>query len=264
MSLRLNGSWKNSYGSKMDLHVKNDGSIIGTYASSTGSTGTYLIIGSCLPEDPSATRGQGIALSIFWRSTTKEAADESWHWVSTYCGQLQADGVLSVINSLVATTEFSGIAIGDYIDKLAFSKVSDANNISDANNTAITLPDDYSRLDHDNGNEINGTWLSQTGQSRLTLSVSNKKYGLLQGTLLENGNTILLSGFSDTYQASDQLQSVSLSGYIADQALPISFSGQRDPATNQLQLSRWQANSTAPNESYLQASMSDWIFSKKI
>jgi hypothetical protein len=42
--------------------------------------------------------------------------------VSTYCGQLDNNGQITVINSLITTTYYQAFSPGDYIDKLIFTK----------------------------------------------------------------------------------------------------------------------------------------------
>ncbi|MCV2402538.1 avidin/streptavidin family protein [Marinomonas sp. C2222] len=255
MSLQINGTWVNSYGSVLKIQADESGQIIGEYSSTTGSSGTYYLVGYCRPDDPTKELGQGIVLSIFWRAIEGKDPDNSWHWVSTYCGQLQSDGTLSVINSLVATIEFAGFSTGAYIDKLAFTqenksipKLSAAlpNNINEANHPRI------------------GSWLDPISGAELSLSTPDQKTGYISGTLLYQGESISMNGFTDTYASDDglSLQSLSLSGYLSSSDTPISLSGQLLIEDNKLQLTCWNANSTSPADSYFQAKALNWLLNK--
>lgn len=256
MSQDLNGSWVNSYGSKMDLSVVDNGGIVGQYSSTTGSTGIYSVIGQCSPDKPIESKGLAVVLSIYWHPINAEAPDESWHWVSTYCGQLLGTGELSVTNSLVATCDFNGFSAGDYIDKLTFQKVS-------------STPDPFmpSLNSESEGvtsnNPINGEWVGVSPDVQLGLTVTNSDYGLVQG-IVEYQNTIItLKGFTDTVVSGLGRQSISVCGYMSGRDVPVSLSGWLDVSNNSLQLSRWIANATSPENVYYQSDVESWLLRKK-
>jgi len=255
MSQDLNGSWVNSYGSKMDLLVAVDGGIVGQYSSTTGSTGVYAVIGQCSPSIPSEGDGLAVVLSIYWHPINSETPDESWHWVSTYCGQLLDSGELSVINSLVATSSFSGFSPGDYIDKLSFQKVS---GIPDS--LAFSLsPQTQEKLN----NPINGEWIGDNPNVKLALTVTNNHYGFVHGLVEYQDTLITIKGFTDTNLNGLDRQSISVCGYMSGRDVPVSLSGWLDLSNNSLQLSRWIANTTSSENVYYQADVESWLLSKQ-
>lgn len=254
----LDGSWENSYGSIMTLRVNEEGSITGRYTSHTGSTGTYLIVGHCRPNDPTAETGQPLVLSIFWRSIGGEKPDGGSHFVSTYCGQLDDKGQMTVINSLVTTVAFQEFITGDYIDKLVFNKqsIKHENCIEDIN----SLPESKGSV----SNIINGIWSDTEKNIQLALSVKNQEYGLIEGRLFYNDELVKMFGFTDTYSDEKILQSITLSGYIESNKQPISLVGRMTQDSNNLIISRWLANGTSPEDSYFQANSANWTLNREL
>ncbi|MCW8918286.1 MAG: A1 family peptidase [Gammaproteobacteria bacterium] len=129
----IEGTWVNSYCSQVTLALTPDNSIIGTYTSYTGSTGSSNVVGwlsgspvnvnhQQLPVNP---EGTPIALGIQWRliNDPVSAADGSWHWVSNFSGQFhpqqivreggqqdyQLNQTLEVTNGLLATATVAGL-----------------------------------------------------------------------------------------------------------------------------------------------------------
>jgi hypothetical protein len=251
----LSGSWENSYGSLMTLSVAADGSIIGTYSSTTGSSGTYHIIGHTLPSEPKANYGLSVVLSIYWHPIGEETKDESWHWVSTYCGQLLNNGDLVVINSLVATSSFSGFSPGSYIDQLTFTKV-------DKKLSERTLVVNSIEACNVVANPINGRWIDQDDSFNLTLQVADHNSGLVKGTVQYGQNKTELIGFTDTHLDSLDRQSVSVCGYFEKTNTPVSLSGWLSILDNTLVLSQWNANSTTVENRYYQSSLVSYSLGK--
>ncbi|CAG9295211.1 avidin/streptavidin family protein [Celerinatantimonas diazotrophica] len=66
MVVPLTGHWQNSYGSTLDLNVAHNGSLVGQYASTTGASGTYPVLGQC--QTNAAGTGIGLVLGISWRA----------------------------------------------------------------------------------------------------------------------------------------------------------------------------------------------------
>lgn len=120
--MTISGTWKNSYGSVMALSEISDGLRVGSYSSSTGSTGKYHVLGWAAPE--TAAHGRALALAIFWRSFAGGPSDPSWHWVSGMSGQrIDQHGVANLVlmHAMVATDDFPNLApVGTYLDKLTF------------------------------------------------------------------------------------------------------------------------------------------------
>ncbi len=268
MPLTLNGRWVNSYNSQMDLITEPTGEIFGTYSSTTGASGSYLVYGYCSPNNPTNGQGQPVALSITWRPFDSQTENDSWHWVSTYCGQLllSSDGdhasnhyELSVVNSLVATTPYDGAALGSYIDKLSFYKKTDSGKYSPEHIREMFLSDS------DIENPVNGTWADEDNALRLKLSVVNEKSGLLRAELIQDKQNISLKGFTDTLPlASTERQSITLSGMRQGNTdTPISLSGYLNRQNEQLVLTYWSACGTSEENTYLQTNACNTLFHRE-
>lgn len=254
IAVPLSGHWQNSYGSTLDLSVSENGNLIGKYASTTGASGTYPVLGQC--QTNASGSGIGLVLGISWRALddtkTTPTYNNTWHWVSTYCGQLTTSGNLSVINSLVGTTAFGDTSKGDYVDKLSFDRLSDA----DAFDQSWACAGD--KVD----NLLNGYWLLPSGDCALELEVVSD-YGLVQGKVVfANKSYLAVQGFTDTQTPlsgeTPWRQSVTFNVCSGTQIL--SFSGYLDISLNQLILTCWQAYGTAPGDEYLQASATAYNF----
>lgn len=259
MSLILNGTWENSYGSTMTIEVDSSGLILGEYGSHTGSTGTYVVVGYCRPINPVHDASQPLVLSIYWRSTGDEEPDEGSHWVSTYCGQLDSTGQMTVMNSLVTTTPYKNFEPGDYIDKLVFTK-------SSSFPTLLTNHiNHFTQQNTKVANPINGIWQSTEQPVELVLALQDERYGFVSGWLSYNHERIAVYGFTDTLpqQHNNILQSVSLSGYMMNTSQPISLVGRIDQDAGVLVISRWLANSTSTDDAFFQASSMNWQLIKQ-
>ncbi|WP_417528646.1 avidin/streptavidin family protein [Marinomonas shanghaiensis] len=256
MALVLNGTWENSYGSTMVLEVDDEGFIFGEYRSHTGSTGTYLVTGHCAPSDPTHEGGQPLVLSIYWRSIGGEEPDDGSHWVSTYCGQLDDNGHITVMNALVTTTSYQAFSPGDYIDKLVFTKQSDVSELRTHNIALLAKPKTQV------ANPINGVWSDKEQGVALTLFLQDPEYGVVSGWLSYNNEIMSMLGFTDILVDNNILQSVSLSGYMLNTKQPISLVGRISQDGRALVLSRWLSNSTTAEEAYFQASSMNWELTK--
>ncbi|ADZ93005.1 avidin/streptavidin family protein [Marinomonas mediterranea] len=272
MSNKLQGTWVNSYHSKLKIAVDENGSVAGEYSSTTGSSGIYQVIGHTITT-PQAERnsqqkdpiGQGVVLSIYWRAVdTGATPDNTWHWVSTYCGQLQPNGDLSVINSLVATAKFDGFIEGDYIDQLIFKKTDD----EAANVTPINFDQEPSQPSIPSN--LDGLWQDALQATNLCISVLDEKTGLTFASVKIGEQSLNMWGFSDTRlmtQEGDSVtqQSITLSGYLNDPALakdhleskitPISISGYLDLSNQTLFVSKWLGDSTDQSTVYYQSNL---------
>ncbi|WP_136440572.1 avidin/streptavidin family protein [Pacificoceanicola onchidii] len=106
----IDGVWYNVYNSKMTLASDpQTGMILGTYASTTGSSGTYQVLGYTQPSSAAPVAGSDgftVSLNIGWHSLDGGQGDPSWSCVSGLAGQyvMDADGntVLNLIHQFVA------------------------------------------------------------------------------------------------------------------------------------------------------------------
>ncbi|MCZ2720777.1 hypothetical protein O1D97_03745 [Marinomonas sp. 15G1-11] len=258
MTVTINGCWENSYGSKMNLIVLSDGWVFGDYTSTTGASGTYFVLGRVSHQPVTKDVGQALVLSIFWKPIHKAPPDNSWHWVSSYCGQLQSNGTLTVVNSLVVSMEYEGIAIGSYIDNLTFKK-------SISTSSSLPQPSFFDLFNCSTSClhkcALTGLWQDTEEGISLNLATFNVEIGLIKGTLKYEGETIEMRGFYDMNADSIGLQSITLSGCLSGN--PIALSGSLNTEKNTLTLFRWLACGTTSEEVFLQANASGWILNKQ-
>lgn len=264
MAVKLTGSWTNSYGSKMDM-VESDGTITGVYSSTTGSSGSYYLYGTCGTQAPTSDQGQNLVISILWRPYDGGTPDNSWHWVSTLCGQLQADGIMTLINSLVATTEFESYSLGNYIDKLTYNKLTDTPALLANTQESLIVQSKGKTTETQSG--LAGQWVDMNDSGttlEIETDVSDTVAGLTTATLTLNGESIVMRGFSDPDADQDALQSLTLCGFMSNEGVALSLSGQWNKSLDQLTLYGWKAMSTAPSDSYMQANMSGFVFIRNL
>lgn len=264
--MSLAGVWRNSYGSTMSLKLESPNLITGIYRSSTGSTGTYEVVGYQTAVDPAPSLGQAAALAIDWHSVVQGPPDNSWHWVSGLSGQLSIqNGVeqLVLAHALVASVDFPGLAAaGTYIDKLTYQRVSEAPEESAvpaaAQGPAATGVD-----------PLIGSWFAIDGTALLISSVvpyAGDAFGWVMGKLVWNGGPSLLYGVTDINAQRDGLrrQSVSIVGLPSGAGGPaISLSGTLDLGSGTLSMLNLQSQATAPANTYLQTRVSPLEFSKR-
>jgi hypothetical protein len=247
--MSLSGVWQNSYGSVMDLTQHDDGLVTGRYRSSTGSSGTYNVLGFAAPDAPSATLGQPVSLTIFWRSTEAGRADPSWHWVSGLGGQLTLpDGgpALVLLHALVATDDFPDLAPpGSYLDKLTYHP---------AAATAALPAVRPSRRAGTASDPLDGRWICEQDPTlSLQLSVIDATFGTVQGTF--GPAALPLYGFTDSYAAADALPLQGVALAIAfDPATGRSrcLAGQLDRGSDRLAFTVFDSRATAADASYVQ------------
>jgi len=244
------GTWINEYGSIMTL--VDEGNILrGVYRSSTGSVGTYEVLGVQIADAATDTRGQALALAISWRSKDDALPDPSWHWTSGLCGQIsyqKGQEVLVLAHVLVASSEFPGLAgAGSYIDKLTYRRLANQG-VEPSRHYQNDVP----------ANSLTGDWLAKNG-TRLTLGVSAghcQKLGIVSGTIALQSESFEVRGFTDLRaDAVDQpLQSVALVAAIGTSEV-LSLSGMFDTSSGQMTLLEMTGVSTAPGTSYCQTRM---------
>jgi Avidin family len=261
--MSLAGVWKNEYGSTMTLSLANANLVTGTYQSSTGSTGTYEVVGYQTSANPTPSAGQAVSLAIDWHSVVQGPPDNSWHWVSGLSGQISIqNGVeqLVLAHALVASIDFPGLAAaGTYIDKLIYHRVS-------ASASQSTIPS--GKAVPAAADPLVGSWFAMDGTALLIQSVvpyPGNAFGWIFGKMTWKGGPSLIYGVTDINAASGglNLQSVSIVGLPSDAGGPaISLSGTLDLNRGMLTLLNLQSQSTAPGNSYVQTLVSTKEFVK--
>jgi saccharopepsin len=261
--MSVSGTWKNAYGSTMSLNVYGSGLVLGQYRSSTGSTGTYAVIGAQGPADPSAAAGQPVALAIDWHSIVAGPPDNSWHWASGLSGQLSLSPTgggpsLVLAHAMVATATlaFPGGAIdpGTYIDKLVYAPVAAA-----APAGAGETPGEGDPI----ASPLNGRWQGSDG-SVLTLAVSSAysgAFGWVLGTYQVDGGVWDVGGVTDinAYGAGVPRESVALT-LVDGAGNAIALAGTLQLQTMMLNLSRLTSVATLPSVTYAQTRIDDVRF----
>ena len=135
----ITGKWSNKFNSVMDIKpVNSQGWFAGSYASTTGATGTYLIIGLL---DPTISKidngGTGVpcAMALSWHPLDGKKSDTTWHWVSGLGGQFimppQGSPEFDVLHSFTTSTKYPalGIVEGSYLGDLQFMPYADDTHI---------------------------------------------------------------------------------------------------------------------------------------
>lgn len=247
--MTIAGSWKNEYGSQMDLQVT-DNQVIGTYESSTGSTGKYIVTGWQTPNEPTEAVGQAIAINIEWHSVVPGTEDPSWHWTSALGGEISLiDGIetLTLSHLMVASDDFPGLAkAGVYLDKLTYHRVSVSPNISN-----LAKPDEKSIND-----PLDGIWHAEDGTT-LALQVtpeSQGRFGFVQGNCSGRFGSAAVSGLTDINASSAGLasQATSLALLSGGDGAAIAFGGMLDLTSGKLDLEVLVNRGTDPKATYVQ------------
>jgi len=251
------GTWVNEYGSIMTL-VGEGTTFSGVYQSSTGSVGTYEVLGVQVGSAARDTLGQPLAFAISWRAVDDAPPDPSWHWSSGLCGQISIqDGqeVLVVAHTMVASSDFPGLAkAGSYIDKLTYKRVA-ARVLEPSEHRKIEVP----------GNPLAGRWSAVDGTT-LELKVHTafgSNLGYVSGNIVLQTGTLHVAGFTDLQAASlsMRVQSVALTAAIGtSQALALA--GTLDVLTGSLSLLEMTSESTAPGNSYSQTRVASTLYSR--
>jgi hypothetical protein len=247
----------------MTLYAYSNGLILGQYKSSTGSTGTYAVVGAQAPNDPTQSAGQPVALAIDWHSVVAGPADNSWHWASGLSGQISLDAnntpSLVVAHAMVATAElsFQGGAIepGTYIDKLTYTPVS-----TDA---VEPKPEERPGSGDPIGSPLAGNWSGDDG-SAMTLKVYSGydgAFGWVQGTITNEAGTMDVASVTDINAAGDglALESVAVT-FVDSKGDAIALAGTLDLSSKTLVLTTLMSVSTLPSVTYAQTSVSQTSF----
>jgi saccharopepsin len=261
-NMTLAGVWKNEYGSIMTLNLAEPNTLTGTYESSTGSSGTYRVIGYETNAEPTPNAGQPVSLAINWHSLAVGPPDNSWHWVSGFSGQISiVNGAeqLVLAHALVASIELRGLVQnGTHIDKLTYRRVSTAGPKMALNDLGLTAA----------VNPMLGRWVACDGTALSVESLTPHKanlFGWISGTLTWKGRSSPFQGLTDINANSTGLtqQSVAIVG-LPDRAQgpAISLAGILDFSSGVLTLLDLEARSTAPESAYVQTMVSSKVFSK--
>lgn len=236
MEHSISGTWSNEFGSTMSLFVQNE-RIIGLYSSHTGSTGEYLLVGNCSPNNPSDKLGQSIALSIYWKNILPGEADPSWHWSGSMCGQLQHDGNMVLTNSIVVSVPFETYQKGNFIDELTFTRSAE---LSPSKKETINKH----LLNHQTSHKetsplptrLTGIWVNNSTQTSIKVYPANALSGLTKAMLTISGHQTELDGFTDIDANKSEAQSFSLAGYNHKTSQTLSLSGQVEAGSDELMI----------------------------
>lgn len=260
--MTLNGVWQNEYGSQMSLTVYGGNLVYGTYSSSTGSTGKYMVIGYQQAADPTPAAGQAVALAIEWHSIAGGSGDPSWNWSSGLSGQLSIQNgkeSLVLAHAMVASSDFPGLCkAGTYIDKLTYARVSaKAEDLPARPDLAAPMAD-----------PLVGTWQSTDGSVALQIQVypySPALFGWVEGQLWLNGIVCPIEGVCDINAQSSglALESTGITALPNSAGGPaIAFAGCLNFQNGALTLLDLASLSTAPDASYIQTTATQLTFKR--
>lgn len=265
--MSFTGKWINGYNSVMTLTQALDGTISGSYSSTTGSSGEYYVLGYANPADPTPTVGQPAALSIYWKPYNVVPADPSWHWVSGLSGQMilasDASPSLVLLHAMVATCDFPKVpaTAGTYVDKLVYTPYTPGTAVA-------TLAPKIARPAAAAADPVSGTWVCSNPQVTLSLqTVVAGRYGQLSGVIDIPGHLeSMIQGFADIDAVSGglNLEGVSVAAFDSTTGQCISLAGSLNLTTGVLTLTDLtsSATTTNPNNTYLQTTTATWIFTR--
>jgi hypothetical protein len=249
----LNGQWVNSYGSLMTLQQFSNGLLWGEYSSTTGSSGTYLVIGF---SPYGVTGNQPLSLCIFWKSLKGGPSDPTWQWVSILCGQLLTDAPngpqIEVLHSMVASGPFTAVNVyepGAYTETLVFTPYTAAQPVN------LVNPDNP--FDHNTvvNTVLTGQWVNKRIDSNFpALNLQSYQMPpLLDGTLFTKEKSMMIGGQYNTDATAAELMAVSITGNYTDKLgmnAAIAMGGFYNPAKAQIDLIVFKSVKTTYGNKY--------------
>ncbi len=259
--------WINSYNSIMTLTQDPvTGMLTGTYASTTGGTGTYDVIGWASLQEATDKLGQTMAVSILWRSNDGGKSDPS-HEASGMAGQLiisNAQQSLVLEHIFVETDPTTVPPTGFYPDKLIFTP--GAAPQTNANN----YTPGFVAASAEMRENLEGTWTGMMAGEYIEICFNLPVKGAIQleGTITYPGTkTYPIVGFTDIFAVSSSLnmQSISFSTYIdnAEGRKCISMAGHLDLSIGKIALAKMKAESTAPDSTWHHVQLEQCQLEKK-
>jgi hypothetical protein len=260
--MSVTGAWINVYRSVVSLVQFDAGVVAGTYTSTTGSSGSYWVVGFTDPNPPVGANGQTLAFSILWRSFSGGTPDPSWHYVSGFSGQMvAADGTpsLVMIHDLVATAPDPGVVaiIGSYPDKLTY--------VPHTNATTPQWPPGF--VQPAAADAVDGSWSCvQDPRITLSLTVRDQVSGFLTGALNTAGGSVNLAGFTDTGAGAADLtlQGLTVSALLPDGNMVVAIAGSLNLAADTLSMSWLESNGTAADSTWMQTRLRGLDFTRTI
>ena len=260
--------WVNSYNSIMKLiQDPVTGMLSGTYASTTGGTGTYDVIGWASLQEATSKLGQTMAISILWRSNDGGKSDPS-HEASGMAGQLILTGSQQslVLEHIFVETEPDTIPhTGFYPDKLIFTPAESAETNA-ADNTAKFIAATAEMREN-----LEGTWVGTIAEQCVEICFNLPVKGAIQlaGTITyPDGKTYPIVGFTDIFAVSSSLnmQSISFSTYTDEPngRKCISMAGHLNLSNGKIALAKMKAEATAPDSTWHHVQLEQCQLEKKI
>ena len=256
-------AWINSYHSLMKLNQDPvTGMLKGTYASTTGGTGTYDVIGWASLQDATPAAGKTMAISILWRSNDGGKSDPS-HEVSGMAGQavaISTEENLELLHLFVETNPATTPDLGFYPDKLIFvpstGNEQTINTIDAAPIASVATTAD----------RISGIWYGKTAAGIIEIYFQLPVPGQTQliGTILyPNGNSYPIVGFTDIFAMAPSFtwQGVSFSTYFDGPGgrRCIALAGYLDLVSNKIQLMQLTAQATDAGSTWYQTQLAQLI-----
>jgi len=257
--MTLAGTWQNEYGSRMSLSVEN-GAVSGTYDSTTGATGRYLVTGWESEAGRAGDLGCPVALVISWHSIADLAPDPGWHWVSALSGQVHTVGgeeLLIVTHLLVASVAFEGLCRrGIYSDKLTFRRLKTKSD---------HLPVPLHATDKLNG-PVSGSWTAQDGTIIDVQVVAEIGSGpaLVAGALVQGDDRLDILGFTDIRADAHGIGFQSMAIAAADKTRQniLAAGGWFEAATGTVTLQSLTSLATKADQLWLQTDLRPLFFSR--
>lgn len=261
-------AWINSYHSLMKLNQDPvTGMLKGTYASTTGGTGTYDVLGWASLQEATPAAGQTMAISILWRSNDGGKSDPS-HEVSGMAGQVVAmrkTENLQLLHLFVETNPATTPQTGFYPDKLIFNPAVVKENTVVTNGVVSAGPAMAPITDR-----ITGTWFTKMdgGIIEIHLKLDEAGETRLSGTIIyPDRNKYPVAGFTDIFAAlpAFTMQGITLSTYTDGPAgrRCITLAGYLDLITNKIILKQLLAQTTDNGSTWYQTQLDQLVLQKE-
>ena len=274
----IEGKWYNSYGSLLTIHpIHPSGYFSGTYESTTGSVGKYLVSGYADNSTPHL-ENRLIALTIHWKSILGGVADPSWHWVSAMNGQFFFNDrfpSIKFLHGMTASSPFPDAGVqepGVYTESLVYTRIAPESFNEDEDESAgLSCQHLHTIAKVSSPKEVLGDYINVDSNSLFTiienLTVASDK--VITGRLLYNdeSQSTPIVGWCDEKNSTLDLRSIAFAASyihpVTSELVTVSFTGFIDKQNNnQMKVETFIAHKTTEATKYTTVSISSNTFTK--
>jgi len=212
--------WQNAFGSlaSINSHDLATGEFSGTYGSTTGSSGSYTIIGKT-PTNPDLDSSFPVTFTIGWATISAIPDDNSQYWTSTMSGYYNNDGkekTLNLLNVISAPGPFEEVKIlepGNFPQTQSFTTIPKIECEGLSKVETPPEPDDLpTETDVQYGLHLFGDWTAVNGDSTGEITKITVKKLVPKGNNFENLRYYEVSGDFDLKGAADPVSFTGIAG----------------------------------------------------